>query len=101
MGKGMKAKPQPKTTTFTRSQLKAMQEKIAEQSAILFTACYMDECLFDEAAGDYCPDADEQIVEFWTRLTRYTNSVKDHLLTINRVVQIIKEQTGLKVNVSK
>lgn len=96
----MKAGKKPKTPNtlvLNRSALRDLKAEATDEVAILFSACFMDEYCFDEEKGEYYEDADERIVDLWTRLSRYSKAVKDHDITINRVRRIIKDVAKLEI----
>ena len=100
MGKGMKAgkkKGKPKSIVLNRSALRDLKASATDEVAILFSACFMDEYCYDEEAGEYYPDTDERIIDLWERLTRYSRALDDHLISINKVRQIIEEVSTLEI----
>lgn len=100
MGKGMKAgkkKGKPKSIVLNQSALRDLKADATDEVAILFSACFMDEYCFDEETGDYYPDTDERIIDLWTRLSRYSKALDEHLISISKVRRIIESVSTLKI----
>ena len=60
-----------------------------EQAALLFTAFAMEE--------ETINNDPEKIVEMYTKLNEWADHIEDHTITINTVVDIINEATGLEL----
>ena len=64
--------------------------------AIMQTMLLAASYLMDEL--DYSED---RLLAFWAGVTRYSQAVKDHDITMNKVCLILKEHTGLEVRWNK
>ena len=89
--KQVKDKRRTGLVTLTRAQVKRLRTETMTQSLILMLACCMDEWDF----------TDEDIVRFAERFRRYCDAVDTHLLSLQQVAQILYEETGVQVNVTK
>ena len=72
MGKHIKAKPQKVRYSFTKSELEEMKIDIVRKVMLLAAITYADQDLIDEEKGEYFPDADEKILAYWERISRYS-----------------------------
>lgn len=61
-----------------------------EQTMILVAAYLMEEPEFNYS--------DERICELWEGISRWSEAVKDHTISCQKVCEIIKEQTGLEIH---
>ena len=77
-----------KKITLTPKKVEEMKHEIAAKCLILMCACLMDSLGMDR----------EQITEFATDFERYSAAVDNHIITLNKVREIIKEETGLEVH---
>lgn len=80
-----KPKSKKPTVTITRADRKRMCEDITWKALTLFVAVCMDEFDWDE----------DQVEAFGERCKRYMAAVDDHLLSIKKVQEIIKDTIGL------
>ena len=100
MGKHMTARPKkarPKYT-FTREELVEIKNDIAKKIMLLAAITYADQDLIDEEKQEYLPDADEKILAFWERITRYSEAVNDQLITMHFVTKVLREGVNLDVH---
>lgn len=77
----MKKKP----LTMTRREIEELKQKVTWDVMTLFVAVCMDEFDWTE----------EDVEAFAVRLDRYAGAVQDHLITINKVKEIIKREIGV------
>jgi hypothetical protein len=102
MGKMMtlKKKGKNKSITLSKAEINAFNRQIKqaetdvklasiEQAALLFTAFAMEEEVINKDP--------EKIVEMYTKLNDWADHIADHTITINTVVDIINEATGLEL----
>lgn len=54
---------------------------------VLVTAYVMEDLGGDEA----------KVIDFWESIARYSDAIDEHLITINKVKQIIEDYTGIKL----
>lgn len=85
----MKKKRRPGQTVIvmTARDVTKAKKEIADRTLTLITAYLMDELDYDE----------DKIVELWEGITRYSEAIKDHTITLNKVKDIIEERTGIKL----
>lgn len=67
--------------------VKRFESDIWVQCIILSASYLMDEFDYSE----------EKIIDYYEALTRYIGAIKSHLITIDKVKEIINEHTGLKM----
>ena len=79
-------RPSQQVITMTARDVTKMKMEIADRMLCLVTAYLMDELDYDE----------ENIVKLWEGITRYSQAIKDHTLTLNKVKEIIQDNTGIK-----
>lgn len=87
MAKIYKNKRKKPNVTLTNGQLKQVKQEAITHSLIIFLATAMDE--MDWTADD--------IFDFATRFDRYMGAVQDHVITINKVSQILETELGIKI----
>lgn len=83
----MGSKSKKKPLTITRAQKNKIVNDATWDAIVMFVAVCMDE--FDWTEDD--------IEAFAVRLDRYAGAVNEHLLTINKVKDIIKETIGVTI----
>lgn len=95
----MTAKPKKARTkyTFTRKELVAIKQDIAKKIMLLAAITYADQNLIDEEKGEYFPDADEKILAYWERISRYSEAVDEKLISMHFVTKVLRE--GVKLDV--
>lgn len=76
-----------KPLTITRKQLEQIKNEITWDVMVLFIATCMDEFDWTE----------EDVEAFAVRLDRYAGAVNEHLITINKVRDIIKKEIGVTI----
>lgn len=87
MGRIYKNKRKKPNVTLTNGELKQVKQEAIMHALIIFLATAMDE--MDWTADD--------IFDFATRFDRYMSAVQDHIITINKVSQILEEELGIKI----
>lgn len=90
MGKNMKAKKKSghkQPVTMTRARVDPLKKEITWNTCVLFLACCMDEM-------DW---TDKEVTDFSVRLQRYMDAAESHLITYNRIADIIRENIGVDV----
>jgi len=87
MSKIYKNKRKKPNVTLTNSELNKFKQESIWWAMIMFLATAMDEMGWTE----------NDIDNFAVRLDRYMSAVQDHVITINKVSQIIEEQLGVKI----
>jgi len=76
-----------KKFVMTPADLRRHDEEMAAKTVCLVLATLMDEYSYDK----------EQLFAFSERFCRYNSAVSEHLLTIQKVSEIVKEQTGVNM----
>ena len=102
MGKMMtlKKKGKNKSITLSKAEINEFNRQIKqaeidvklasiEQAALLFTAFAMEEEVINNDP--------EKIVEMYTKLNEWADHIVDHTISINTVVDIINNATGLEL----
>lgn len=72
---------------MTPADLRRHDEELAAKTVCLVLAALMDEYSYDK----------EDLEAFAERFCRYNSAVTEHLLTIRKVAEIVKEQTGVNM----
>lgn len=89
-----KPKSKKKPVTLTQRQLKEYTRQVSDESVTrsicLFIAYMMSE---KEIEFD-----SERIIELVDGITRWTEAVDEHLISIRQVAAIIEEHTGLRLD---
>ena len=67
--------------------VKKMETEIWEKCLILSAAYLMDEMDYNE----------DKVVDYFTSMTKYLEAIDDHLLTMDKVCEIIKEHSGVDI----
>lgn len=78
-------RPSQKVITLTAREITRIKKEISDRTLTLITAYLMDELDYDE----------DKIIELWEGITRYSEAIKDHSITLNKVKDIIQEKTGI------
>lgn len=81
-----KIKKQQPVVMYPRD-IKRDRQEVAERVMVLVTAYLMDELDYDE----------DKIIELWQGISRYTEAIHDHTITLKRVKEIIQKCTGIKM----
>ena len=102
MGKMMtlKKKGKNKSITLSKAEINAFNRQIKqaetavklesiEKAALLFTAFAMEEEVINKDP--------EKIVEMYTKLNEWADHIEEHTISINTVVDIINDATGLEL----
>ena len=76
-----------KKIEITPRKLNEIKQEIAGQTMILTLGYLMDDL-------DY--DAD-RLIEVWEGLTRYAEAVNSHIISLDKVCEIINANTGLEI----
>ena len=84
---GTKSKRKNKKIEVTPRKLTEIKHDIAGQTMILTLGYLMDDLEYD-------PD---KLIEVWNGLSRYAEAIDTHLITLNKVCDIINENTGLSI----
>ena len=83
----MGTKSKYKKIEVTPRKLEEIKKDIAGQTMILTLGYLMDDMEYD-------PD---KLIEVWDGLTRYAEAVNSHIISLNKVCDIINENTGLTI----
>jgi len=76
-----------KPMTLNQTKIKELTYKAIQQTMLLTCAYLMDEL-------DYSED---KICEIWEGVSRYSEAVMDKTISIDKVIEIINEQTGMNI----
>lgn len=76
-----------KKTEITPRKLEEIKRDISGQTMIPTLAYLMDDEDFDE----------DRLIGVWDGLSRYAEAVNSHLISLNKVCDIINESTGLSI----
>lgn len=98
MGKGIKAKPKTARYSFSKSEFNDVKHELVKKVMLLAAITYADEALFDEENNEYAFDADEKILAYWDRISRYSEAVDDKLITMHFVTKVLREKVKLDVH---
>ena len=74
---------------MSKTKLRKLEDETAAKMIMLSAAYLMDEFDYDE----------DRIVAYWEGLTHYAEAIKEKLISVQQVAQIIKARTGLKMGV--
>ena len=77
----------PKKVELTPRKLRELKSEITNKCVILMAACAMDSLQLNK----------DQIVEFATDFQRYSEAVEDHIITLQKVQDILEEEIGLRI----
>lgn len=80
-----------KKVEITPRKLQELKKEIAGQTMILTLGYLMDDMDYDA----------ERLIGVWDGLTRYATAIENHLITLNKVCDIIKDNTGLEIRWNK
>lgn len=78
-------RPSQKVITLTARDVTNIKKEISDRTLTLITAYLMDELDYDE----------DKIVALWEGITKYSEAIKAHTITLNKVKDIIQEHTGI------
>ena len=76
-----------KKTEITPRKLEAIKQEVAGQMMILTLAYLMEDEDFDE----------NRLIGVWSGLTRYSEAVNSHLISLKKICEIINKSTGLEI----
>ena len=76
-----------KARWMDKKAINKLESETWKKEMILSAAYLMDEFGYDE----------ERVCEFWDGMNRYLDAVKGHIITINKVIDIIEKHTGIKI----